>query len=101
MAAHLAGAVAANTIKPVIGIPLNAGSLGGFDALLATVQMPAGIPVATVAIGKAGAKNAAYLAGQIMAVADESLATRLKAERQANQQVISEKNQALQAKLGL
>ena len=64
MAAHLAGAVAANTLKPVIGVPI-AGSLEGLDALLSTVQMPGGIPVATVAIGKAGAKNAAWLAGQI------------------------------------
>ena len=66
MAAHLAGAVAANTVRPVIGVPIDSGSLGGMDALLSTVQMPGGIPVATVAIGKAGAKNAAFLAGQIM-----------------------------------
>ena len=66
MAAHLAGAVAAHTLRPVIGVPIDAGPLQGFDALLSTVQMPGGIPVAGVAIGKAGAKNAAYLAVQIL-----------------------------------
>ena len=68
MAAHLAGAVAALTIKPVIGVPIDSGPLSGFDALLSTVQMPGGIPVATVAVGKAGGKNAAYLAAQILAL---------------------------------
>ena len=72
MAAHLAGAVAANTLRPVIGVPINA-SMDGLDALLSTVQMPGGIPVATVAIGKAGAKNAAYLAIQIIAVSNTTL----------------------------
>ena len=66
LAAHLAGAVAGNTLKPVIGIPLDAGPLQGMDALLSTVQMPGGIPVASVAVGSAGAKNAAYLAAQIL-----------------------------------
>jgi 5-(carboxyamino)imidazole ribonucleotide mutase len=75
MAAHLAGAVAANTTLPVIGIPMASGGLGGLDALLSTVQMPSGIPVATVAIG--GAKNAALLAAQILAVEDHDLAQRL------------------------
>ncbi|MEJ1334609.1 MAG: 5-(carboxyamino)imidazole ribonucleotide mutase, partial [Candidatus Sedimenticola sp. (ex Thyasira tokunagai)] len=70
LAAHLAGAVAGLTLKPVIGIPLDAGPLQGMDALLATVMMPGGIPVATVAVGKAGAKNAAYLAAQIMSLSD-------------------------------
>jgi 5-(carboxyamino)imidazole ribonucleotide mutase len=98
MAAHLAGAVAAATVKPVIGVPMNA-SLDGLDALLSTVQMPAGIPVATVAIGKAGAKNAAYLAAQILSLADAPLAQRLLEERAANAQEIYAKDAALQEKL--
>jgi 5-(carboxyamino)imidazole ribonucleotide mutase len=77
MAAHLAGAVAARTNLPVIGIPINAGSLGGLDALLATVQMPSGVPVATVAVN--GAANAAVLAAQIVALSDPELAERLEA----------------------
>ena len=77
MAAHLAGAIAGRTIVPVIGVPMAGGSLGGLDALLSTVQMPAGVPVATVAIGKAGAKNAAILAVQILATSDEALAAKL------------------------
>jgi 5-(carboxyamino)imidazole ribonucleotide mutase len=76
MAAHLAGAVAARTNLPVIGIPIAAGTLGGFDALLATVQMPSGVPVATVAVN--GAANAAVLAAQILALSDPELAERLK-----------------------
>jgi 5-(carboxyamino)imidazole ribonucleotide mutase len=75
MAAHLAGAVAARTNLPVIGIPIAAGTLGGFDALLATVQMPSGVPVATVAVN--GAANAAVLAAQILALSDAELAERL------------------------
>lgn len=98
MAAHLAGAVAANTIKPVIGVPINS-SLDGLDALLSTVQMPGGIPVATVAIGKAGAKNAAYLAAQIMAVGDAALAQRLRDERQASTDAVIAKDAALQEQL--
>jgi 5-(carboxyamino)imidazole ribonucleotide mutase len=98
MAAHLAGAVAATTVKPVIGIPINA-SLDGLDALLSTVQMPAGIPVATVAIGKAGAKNAAYLAAQILAVHDAELAQKLRDERAANAEGIVAKDAALQEAL--
>lgn len=80
-AAHLAGALAANTTLPVIGIPVNA-SLGGIDALLSTVQMPSGIPVATVGID--GATNAALLSIEILAVTDEILAAKLDAERKAN-----------------
>ena len=95
MAAHLAGAVAAATTKPVIGVPINA-SLDGLDALLSTVQMPGGIPVATVAIGKAGAKNAAYLAGQILATADQALAQRIRDDRQANAEAVMAKDAALQ-----
>ena len=98
MAAHLAGAVAANTLKPVIGVPINS-SLDGLDALLSTVQMPGGIPVATVAIGKAGAKNAAYLAAQILATKDEQLAQRLIDERRANTEAVLAKDKALQEKL--
>ena len=78
MAAHLAGAVAAKTIRPVIGIPVTASSLAGLDALLATVQMPPGFPVGTVALDKAGARNAAWLAAQILALNDPALADKLK-----------------------
>lgn len=98
MAAHLAGAVAALTLRPVIGVPID-GSLDGLDALLSTVQMPGGIPVATVAIGKAGAKNAAYLAAQIIAGADPALHQRLLDERATNAQAVIKKDQALQDKL--
>jgi len=98
MAAHLAGAVSAATLKPVIGVPINA-SLDGLDALLSTVQMPAGIPVATVAIGKAGAKNAAYLAAQIIAVANPELHQQLRDERAENARAVIEKDAALQARL--
>ena len=82
MAAHLAGAVASRTVLPVIGVPLDGSSLLGLDALLATVQMPPGIPVATVAVGKAGAKNAGFLAAQILALGDTELATRLREQRE-------------------
>lgn len=95
MAAHLAGAVAAQTLKPVIGVPIDAGPLQGIDALLSTAQMPGGIPVATVAIGKAGAKNAGYLAAQIMGVSDSSLREKLIAEREANAENIRQKNKNL------
>ncbi|MCD4847433.1 MAG: 5-(carboxyamino)imidazole ribonucleotide mutase [Candidatus Aegiribacteria sp.] len=78
LAAHLAGAVAAHTILPVIGVPLAAGPLNGMDSLLSTVQMPKGIPVATVAIGSHGARNAAYLAAQIIALEDENVAVKLR-----------------------
>ncbi|VFM95031.1 MAG: 5-(carboxyamino)imidazole ribonucleotide mutase [Candidatus Kentron sp. G] len=95
LAAHLAGAVAALTCKPVIGIPIDTGPLNGIDALLSTVQMPGGIPVATVAIGKAGAKNAAYLAAQIMALSDPALADRLWEARRINAKEIQEKDARL------
>ena len=81
MAAHLAGAIAANTIKPVIGIPMKGGAMDGMDAMLSTVQMPAGMPVATVAMGKAGAVNAAYLAMQILALEDNDLKIKLEEDR--------------------
>lgn len=99
LAAHLAGTVAGLTLKPVIGIPLDAGPLQGMDSLLSTVQMPGGIPVATVAIGKAGAKNAAYLAAQVMAVCDTELAKRLRAEREENARAVQAKDVELQRKL--
>ena len=92
MAAHLAGTVSAHTLRPVIGVPIDAGPLKGFDALLSTVQMPGGIPVAGVAIGKAGAKNAAYLAVQILGVSNEALHRSLIDERQANAEAIRRKN---------
>ncbi len=81
MAAHLAGAIAAITIKPVIGIPMKGGAMDGMDAMLSTVQMPAGMPVATVAMGKAGAVNAAYLAMQILALEDDDLKIKLEEDR--------------------
>ena len=97
MAAHLAGAMAANTTLPVIGIPCKSSCLDGIDALLSTVQMPSGIPVATVAIN--GGVNAALLSAQILAVSDEALAQRLIAKRQADAQKVLEKDAALQAEL--
>jgi 5-(carboxyamino)imidazole ribonucleotide mutase len=96
LAAHLAGTVAGLTVKPVIGVPMDTGPLDGLDALLSTVQMPGGIPVATMAIGKAGAKNAGYLAVQILAQSDPELETHLKKERQVNADSILEKNKAVQ-----
>ena len=96
MAAHLAGAVAAHTTRPVIGVPLDASPLGGMDALLSTVQMPGGIPVAAVAVGKAGATNAGYLAAQVLAVADAALAQRLSVEREERAGAVGEKNAELQ-----
>ncbi len=99
LAAHLAGAVAGLTLKPVIGIPLDAGPLQGMDALLSTVQMPGGIPVASVAVGSAGAKNAAYLAAQILSLSDPELAQRVKAERQANAEAVIAADKELQREL--
>lgn len=81
MAAHLAGVVASLTSKPVIGIPMKGGAMDGLDAMLSTVQMPSGMPVATVALGKAGAMNSAYLAMQILAIEDEELRTKLIEDR--------------------
>ena len=97
MAAHLAGAMAAQTHLPIIGVPIDSGcGVGGLDALLSTVQMPPGIPVATVAIGKAGAKNAAILAVQILALADEGLAEKLLKFRQKQTETVVEKDAAIQ-----
>ncbi|MGD8500966.1 MAG: 5-(carboxyamino)imidazole ribonucleotide mutase [Phycisphaerales bacterium] len=97
MAAHLAGALAAKTTLPVIGVPLISSSgLEGIDALLSTLQMPPGVPVATVAIGKAGAKNAAVLAVQILALSDASLREKLADFKKAQEQKVIEKDAALQ-----
>lgn len=96
MAAHLAGAIAANTTLPVIGIPIKGSSLDGMDALLSTVQMPSGMPVATVAIN--GAANAGFLAVQILAVSDENLAKKLVEKRQAGTQNVLAKNKAIEEK---
>ncbi|MBR7181853.1 MAG: 5-(carboxyamino)imidazole ribonucleotide mutase [Clostridia bacterium] len=97
MAAHLAGAVAANTTLPVIGIPCSSSNLDGLDALLSTVQMPTGIPVATVAINGGG--NAALLAAQILALSDEALAQKLAAKRQADAAKVLEKDAAVMSQL--
>ena len=96
MAAHLAGAVAANTTLPVIGIPVQSKNLGGMDALLSTVQMPSGIPVATVAID--GAANAAILAIQMLAIEDTELAAKLDAARVAGAEKVLSKNADIEAK---
>ena len=101
LAAHLAGTVAGLTIKPVIGVPMEGGPLNGQDALLSTVQMPGGIPVACVAIGKAGAKNAGYLAAQILAISDPDLTQKLLNERIENAKEIEEKDNQLQQSLAL
>lgn len=94
MAAHLAGAIAANTTLPVIGIPIKSANLGGMEALLSTVQMPSGIPVATVAID--GAANAALLAAQMLAIEDEALAERLRVKRAADTAKVLAKNAAIE-----
>ena len=99
MAAHLAGAIAANTTLPVIGIPVKSKNLDGMDALLSTVQMPTGIPVATVAID--GAANAALIAIQILAVSDESLAKKLDDARKAGAEKVLEKNKAIEEKFNI
>ena len=96
MAAHLAGAIAANTTLPVIGIPCKGATLDGMDALLSTVQMPSGIPVATVAID--GAANAALLSIQILSVEDKALAEKLDASRKAASEKVLEKNKTIEDK---
>ena len=90
MAAHLAGAIAANTTLPVVGIPVKSGDLGGMDALLSTVQMPSGIPVATVAIG--GGVNAALLCAEMFGVTDDTLREKLEKRREENKKAVLEKN---------
>jgi 5-(carboxyamino)imidazole ribonucleotide mutase len=98
-AAHLAGVVAAESELPVLGVPLAASDLQGLDALLATVQMPAGVPVGTLAIGKAGARNAGLLAGRIIARGDPAVAEAIRAQRARMAQEVQAKDAALQAKL--
>lgn len=95
LAAHLAGAVAAKTIRPVLGIPVTGSPLGGWDALLATVQMPPGFPVGTLALDKVGARNAAWLAAQILALHDPELAKRIREERRKMTQQVEEDAQTL------
>lgn len=94
-AAHLAGAIASRTNLPVIGVPLAATPLAGLDALLATVQMPAGFPVATMAIGKPGARNAAFLAAQILATSDDSLSRKLAAWREEKAREVEEASEKM------
>ncbi len=96
MAAHLAGAIAANTTLPVVGIPIEAGKLGGIDALLSTVQMPTGIPVATVAVN--GAANAALLALEMLAIEDKQLAEKLNEKRKSDTLKVLEKNKSVEDK---
>ncbi|MCU1269702.1 MAG: 5-(carboxyamino)imidazole ribonucleotide mutase [Acidobacteriaceae bacterium] len=98
-AAHLAGVIAAHTTLPVIGVPISATSLNGLDSLLATVQMPAGIPVATVAIGKPGATNAGILAAQILGVADSAIAQKLHAHKAKLAKGVEEKSKKLKDSL--
>jgi 5-(carboxyamino)imidazole ribonucleotide mutase len=97
MAAHLAGAIAANTTLPVIGIPIKSGDLGGIDALLSTVQMPSGIPVATVAID--GAVNAALLCVEILSLSDDGLAAKLEAKRKADAQKVLDKDSDIEKRI--
>lgn len=99
MAAHLAGVVAAHTFKPVIGVPMPGSAIDGIDALYSTVQMPAGIPVATLAIGKPGAKNAAYLATQILALSDDGLAVKLTEDRQKQAKSLEEDSKKIEVLL--
>ena len=96
MAAHLAGNIAAHTSLPVIGVPGDGGPLNGFDALLSTVQMPKGVPVATVAIGKAGAINAGYLAAQMLSTGNEELAEKVKSLREDQKEALKKENNELQ-----
>ena len=98
-AAHLAGSIAAVTTLPVIGVPLDSSSLKGMDALLATVQMPAGVPVATMAIGTAGAKNAAILAAQILATTDPEMEARLEAYKEHLAAQVAQKAEAMRQRM--
>lgn len=95
-AAHLAGVLAANTTLPVIGVPLATSTLNGLDALLATVQMPGGIPVATMAIDKAGAVNAAIFAAEILGLTDPEIARKLSAHKEELRRSVAEKNARIQ-----
>ena len=98
-AAHLAGVMAANTTLPVIGVPMGTSSLNGFDALLSTVQMPGGIPVATMAIDKAGAVNAAIFAAQVLALSDPVVAKKVVAHKEDLAKSVAEKNAKLKQQL--
>ena len=100
MAAHLAGGIAADTVLPVIAVPIPGGALNGVDALYAMVQMPGGIPVATMAIGKAGAKNAGLLSVQIIALGDSALTAKLQEYKQTMADEVEAKDRALQERLG-
>ncbi len=99
LAAHLGGVVASLTVRPVIGVPMEGGPLNGYDALLSTVQMPGGIPVACVAIGKAGAKNAGFLAAQIIGIAHPDIAKNVRDQREKSVREITDKDQALQEEI--
>ncbi len=99
MAAHLAGVVASLTTRPVIGVPMPTGMMDGLDALLSTVQMPGGMPVATLAVGKAGAKNAAYLALQILANSDDELKTKLEEDRVAGAKKVEMDSKEVEVKI--
>lgn len=98
-AAHLAGVVAAHTTRPVIGVPIDASSLNGLDSLLSTVQMPQGVPVATVAIGKSGAANAGVLAAQILGLSDPTIAARLDEHKRTLEQKVEAAARKLEASL--
>lgn len=99
MAAHLAGAIISQTTKPVIGVPLKGGILDGLDALLSTLQMPSSMPVATMAVGKAGAINAAYLATQILSLNDENLAQKLRQDRLEKQEKVAQDSTSIEVLL--
>ncbi|NWF52603.1 MAG: 5-(carboxyamino)imidazole ribonucleotide mutase [Nitrospirae bacterium] len=99
MAAHLAGVIASHTILPVIGVPIDSSPLNGFDALLSTVQMPPGVPVATMAIGKAGAKNAAIFSSEILARKDSGVAKRLKEYRKKISEKIKKSSRSLKRQM--
>lgn len=99
MAAHLAGAIISQTTKPVIGVPLKGGILDGLDALLSTLQMPSSMPVATMAVGKAGAINAAYLAMQILSLNDENLAQKLRQDRLEKQEKVAQDSASIEVLL--
>jgi phosphoribosylaminoimidazole carboxylase PurE protein len=98
-AAHLAGVIAAHSTLPVIGVPIASTSLNGLDSLLATVQMPAGIPVATVAVGKPGATNAGILAAQILALSDDAMAKRMAEHKRKLEKSVEEKSKKLKASM--
>jgi len=99
MAAHLAGVVASLTTKPVIGVPMKGGLMDGLDSLLSTVQMPGGMPVATVAVGKAGATNAAYLALQILALSNDTLAKKLLKDKEKKAKAVEEDSKTIEKRI--